>query len=103
MASFAEWCAAAEAIAATTKKLQKAAILAEYLPGLSDSDLPVACRFFAGAPFPFWDERVLQLGGAIVRDAVLAITGISADEWYRLTVEWGESGLAAAQVLPGYS
>ncbi len=102
MALFADWCAVAEAIAATTKKLEKSAILAGYLPRLADSDLPIACRFFAGAPFPASDERVLQIGGAVVRDAVLRISGIGQDEWHRLTVEWGESGLAAAQVLPGH-
>ena len=102
MAAFAHWCVVADQIAATTKKLEKSAILAAYLPGLDDDDLPIACRFFAGAPFPFSDESVLQVGGAIMRDAVLQITGISADAWHRFTVEWGESGLAAAQVLPGH-
>ena len=102
MALFADWCVVAEAVAATTKKLQKAAILADYLPRLADADLAIACRFFAGAPFPANDERVLQIGGAVVRDAIVTITGIGADAWYRLTVEWGESGLAAAQVLPGH-
>lgn len=102
MALFADWCAVAEAIAATTKKLEKSAILAQYLPRLSGTDLPIACRFFAGAPFPASDERVLQIGWAVVRDAILAITGIESGEWQRLTVEWGESGLAAAQALPGH-
>ena len=102
MATFAQWCGVADQIAATTKKLEKSAILAAYLPDLGDDDLPIACRFFAGAPFPFSDERVLQVGGAIMRDAVLQIAGISAAAWHRLTVEWGESGLAAAQVLPGH-
>src|SRR3712207_7066349 len=102
MAMFVEWCTVAEAVAATTKKLEKSAILAQYLPGLCDTDLAIACRFFAGAPFPSSDERVLQLGGAVVRDAVVAISGVSPEEWYRLTVEWGESGLAAAQVLPSH-
>ena len=102
MTAFAEWCEVAEAIAATTKKLQKSAILAEYLPRLSDTDLLVACRFYAGAPFPASDERVLQVGGAVVRDAVQQITGVDRDTWHGLLVEWGESGLAAAQVLPGH-
>jgi DNA ligase 1 len=103
MAPFAHWCAVAEAVAATTKKLTKSAILAEYLPTLSDDDLALACRFFAGAPFAAHDERVLQVGGAVIRDAVLAITGTDVATWHRLTVEWGESGLAAAQVLPGHT
>src|ERR671917_2827337 len=102
MASFFRWCEVAEAIAATTKKLQKSAILAEYLPRLSDTDLLIACRFFAGAPFPASDERVLQVGGAVVRDAVHQITDVDRDTWHGLLVEWGESGLAAAPALRGY-
>jgi DNA ligase-1 len=102
MTLFAEWCAVAEAVAATTKKLAKSALMADYLPQLSDADLAIACRFFAGAPFPASDERVLQIGGAVVRDAVLLITGVDASAWHRLTVEWGESGLAAARILPGH-
>ena len=102
MALFAEWCSVADGVAATPKKLQKAALLAAYLPTLSDTDLPIACRFFTGAPFSAADERVLQIGWAVVRDAILRITGIPAEAWHRLTVEWGESGLAAAQVLPGF-
>lgn len=101
MASFAQWCAVADEIAATTKKLEKAARIAAYFPDLTDEDLLLACRFFAGTPFPLSDERVLNLGGAIIRHAIITLTGITVEEWARLTVEWGESGLAAEQVLPG--
>ena len=102
MPAFARWCAVAEDVAATTKKLEKSAILAGYLPSLDDSDLRVACRFFAGAPFSFADERVLQVGGTVIRDAVLTITELDPETWRHLLVEWGEHGLAAAQVLPGH-
>ncbi len=103
MAPFVEWCAVAEDLAATTKKLSKSAILATYLPTLDDGNLALACRFFAGAPFAAHDERVLQVGNAVIRDAVLAITNTDKDTWNRFQVEWGENGLAAAQLMPGHA
>jgi DNA ligase 1 len=102
MSAFTEWCAVAEAVAATTSRLEKAALLAEYLPRLDDADMAIACRFFAGAPFASADERVLRVGGAVIRDAVFHICGADEQTWRRLTVEWGEFGLAAAHILQSH-
>ncbi len=99
---FNDFCLICQRVAGTTKKLEKARILADYLPALSDGDLVIACHFLAGNPFPLADQRVLNIGGALIRDAVREITGVGADEWERLLVTWGESGLAAAQVLAGH-
>lgn len=99
---FYDFCQICERIKATTKKLEKAAILAGYLPALNDIDLVIACHFLAGGPFPLSDERVLNIGGALIRDAVRELTGVKPEEWNRLLVTEGESGLAAARVLPGH-
>ena len=47
-ASLREFAAVNDAAAATTKKLQKQAILAEYFRTLDDEDLRLAIRFAAG-------------------------------------------------------
>ncbi len=99
---FHDFCRVCTALAATTKKLEKARLLAEYLPTLGDDDLVIACHFFAGRPFALADERVLSVGGALVRAAVAALSGVSAADWEQLVVTWGEAGLAAAAVLPGH-
>lgn len=99
---FAEFAAVCEQVAATTKKLEKAAFLKPFLARLTDSDLVLAARFFAGTPFPLADQRVLNVGGAVVRDVVETLTGIGRDEWNRLVVTYGEAGRAAEQVLPGH-
>ncbi len=61
---------AAAAIAARAGKLEKQAVLAEYLRALDDADLLAAARFFAGSPFAARDRRTLSIGGsAVVRVA----------------------------------
>ena len=57
---FADWVLTADAVRATPKKLEKHAALARYLGALDDSDLQIAARLFAGAPFPRRDERVVR-------------------------------------------
>jgi len=77
---FADWVSTADAVRATTKKLEKLALLGAYFTGLDDADLAIAARLFAGAPFPRTDERVLSVGWRALMDAVIARTGASVDE-----------------------
>ena len=49
MLTFAE---TADKIAATTKKLQKTALLAEYLKSVPVEEAAIAAVFFSGRPFP---------------------------------------------------
>src|ERR1044072_52066 len=60
----------AEAVAATTKKLEKAAILGAYLQALSDPDLTRAARYFAGHQFASSDARTTNVGGSIISAAL---------------------------------
>ncbi len=58
--------ATAEAIAARPAKLEKIALLAEYLRTLDDADLVAATRFFSGTPFAARDHRTLSIGGRTI-------------------------------------
>jgi DNA ligase-1 len=93
---FAEIC---ERLAATTKKLEKAALLKDYFATLADADLAIAARFFAGRPFALADERVLNLGWAVVRDAVCAISGLAPEAFGALATRMGEAGAASEIAL----
>lgn len=53
----------AHAVAARSGKLEKIALIAEYLRELDDADLHAAARFFTGNPFAARDQRSLNLGG----------------------------------------
>ena len=63
MRKFAE---TSERIAATTKKLEKTALLAEYLKSTPFAEAAVASIFFSGRPFPVWEEATLQVGGSLL-------------------------------------
>ena len=65
----------ADAVGATTKKLEKAALLGSYFAGLEDTDLALAARYFAGHVFPLYDARTTNVGGGMLRDAIAEVTG----------------------------
>jgi DNA ligase-1 len=77
---FTDWVSTADAVRATTKKLEKQASLGTYLGTLDDADLLVAARLFAGAPFPRKDERVLNVGWAALSDVLLERSGRSGED-----------------------
>ena len=53
----------ADAIAATTKKLEKTKLVADYFRSLSVNEAAIAAVFLSGRPFPMWEETTLQVGG----------------------------------------
>ena len=85
--------------AATAKKLEKQAVLAEYFRELEDDDdLRRAVRFAAGRAFPGTDERVMSVGGALVSDVALTLLRIDPAAYHDLVVRSGEIGEALANV-----
>jgi DNA ligase-1 len=89
----------AEAVAATTKKLEKAAILGDYLKTLSDPDLIRAARYFAGHQFALNDARTTNVGGSIISAALSEATGFSGEELYPRYVRLGDPGELAEEVV----
>ena len=89
----------AEAVAATTKKLEKAAILGAYLQMLSDPDLTRAARYFAGHQFALSDARTTNVGGSIISAALSEATGFSLEDLYPRYVRLGDPGDLAAEII----
>ena len=90
-----------DAAAATTKKLAKQALLADYFRALADDDdLRRAVRFAAGRNFAATDERVTAVGGAIVSDVVLAILKLDPTAFWDTVVKSGEIGEALSKLWP---
>jgi DNA ligase 1 len=98
--AFARFVAVADAIASTTKRLEKAAALAEYLASIDDDDLPVAVRFISGRIFPLHDQRTINIGGAAVLAALEAISGRDGAHLRERLVALGDLGDVAGEVLP---
>ncbi|MGZ8846695.1 MAG: hypothetical protein ACXW3C_09555, partial [Pyrinomonadaceae bacterium] len=82
----------AEAVAATTKKLQKAALLGEYFAQLGDDDLARAARYFAGQQFALSDARTTNVGGRILSEALVAATGVAPESLGARYARWGDGG-----------
>jgi DNA ligase-1 len=98
--TFQRFAIAADQIAATTKRLTKAAILGEYFTALLDDDLRLAARYFAGSPFPQFDQRVLQVGGSALMTALVTVSGAEPDTLQAALVQRGDLGDVTADVLP---
>jgi DNA ligase 1 len=86
---FAQTCAA---IAARAGKLEKIAILAEYLRFLGDADLAAAARFFTGNPFAARDERSLGVGWRTIVAAAKNAWGVGEGELGAAYREHGDLG-----------
>ena len=97
--TFHAWCLAADAIRATTKRLEKSAVLEAYFPTLDDGALMVAARFFSGMVFPRHDMRVTQVGGSLVSAALAAVTGVDGDALHDRAVALGDLGDTARALL----
>src|SRR5215475_2718991 len=89
----------ADAVAATTKKLEKAAILGRYLETLSDPDLTRAARYFAGHQFAMSDARTTNVGGSIITAALSEATGFSPEDMSPRYVRLGDPGELAAEII----
>jgi DNA ligase 1 len=91
---------AAERIAATTKKLEKIAIVAEYLKAGTPEEASVSAVFLSGRPFPVWEETTLQVGGRVLWRIVAELSGKSEAELTAAYRRSGDLGAVAADVLP---
>jgi DNA ligase-1 len=89
----------AEAIAATTKKLEKAALLGDFIKQLDDLDLGRAARYFSSHQFPLNDSRTTKVGGSIISEALSQATGFSREELLPRYVRLGDAGETAFEVV----
>ncbi len=89
----------AERLAATTKKLEKAALLGAYFQELDDADLARAARFFAGHQFALHDARTTNVGGGMLRDALGEVTGLDVENLRPRYVRLGDPGEVAHETF----
>ena len=89
----------AEAVAATTKKLEKAALLEGYFRQLDDEDLARSARYFAGQQFALSDARTTNVGGSILSEAMTSATGASPESLGARYARWGDAGDVAFELF----
>ncbi|MGA9813362.1 MAG: ATP-dependent DNA ligase [Terriglobales bacterium] len=97
MTKLAEAC---ERIAGTTKKLEKIAIVAEYLKTITTEEASIAAVFLSGRPFPVWEETTLQVGGRVLWRIVAELSGKNESDLTAAYRKLGDLGAVAQAVLP---
>jgi DNA ligase-1 len=98
-AAFAEFATTCSRIAADPRKLEKIRLVSEYVRQLSGGDAARAATWFTGRPFPSSQNKVLQLGWAILRDALCQVSGVNEPEFHQVYLKHSDLGETAAEVL----
>src|SRR5882672_1652570 len=88
-----------EAIAATTRKLQKIAIVAEYFKSRTTDEAAVSAVFLSGRAFPAWEETTLQVGGSLLWRVVAELSVKEEGELTTAYRKHGDLGAVAGEVL----
>ncbi len=89
-----------DAIAATTKKLEKTALVANYFRSLPVKDAALAAIFLSGRPFPSYEEATLQVGGTLVWRIIRDLSGQSEPALTEIYRKHGDAGAVAGEALP---
>ncbi len=97
--SFSLFAAVAEQVKATPQKLGKIAHLQAYLGALAPDEAACAALFFTARPFPQSDSRVLTLGWAVLKRAVLDAAGLSEADYCAAYRRFADAGDATEALL----
>ena len=97
---FAELC---DALAATTRKLEKRALMVAYLKELSVEDAGRAALYLSGTVFAETDPRVLNVGGSLLSKAVTQLSGADRNAMHAAYRQHGDFGAASQDLLHSQS
>ena len=87
-----------EALGATTKRLEKTDILADFLKTVEEEDLEKITLMALGSVFPSWSEEEQGIGDKLVMKAVGDAVGVSVDVVEDAIREEGDIGAAAEKL-----
>src|ERR1700758_4748854 len=93
---FAELC---EALGATTKKLEKRALIANALRSLTLHDASLTALYLSGTPFAETERRNLNAGGSLLSKALAEVSHASPAAMHAAYRRHGDFGSAAADLL----
>ena len=106
MAHFARLAELAEQLAATASRLKKRATIAQAIAAVHSAapeteDAGLFAMYLAGEPFAESDPRKLNAGGALLSNAVLAVSGATGAALTAAYRRHGDLGAAAFDLLSG--
>jgi len=88
-----------EQLESTTRRLEKAYFVSEFLKKTSADDLPHVVLLIQGRIFPAWDEREIGVAGQLVAKAIGVAMGHSREDVFR---EWKKTG-GLGEVAEGFA
>jgi DNA ligase-1 len=92
----------AEAVAATTRKTEKVAIVAGHLRSQDTESAALGAQFLSGRVFASWEERTLQVGGTLLWRALMTVSGAADAELSAAVRKHGDLGAGAYDVLAAH-
>ncbi|HZQ95814.1 MAG TPA: ATP-dependent DNA ligase, partial [Candidatus Sulfotelmatobacter sp.] len=98
--SFQRLAETCEEIAGTSRKLQKTAIVSQFLNSVAIEEAATSAVFLSGRPFPVWEETTLQIGGRSLWQIVAQLSGKDESEVAAAYRKHGDLGSVAQQILP---
>ena len=89
----------ADAVGATTKKLEKLRLISQFLKSADLGDAELAARFLSAQVFPRYDERTLGVGGANLSRVIAEVAGKSGESLGAAYRSHGDLGDMAEDLL----
>jgi len=89
-----------ERIGATAKKLEKMALVAEYLRARPVEEAAVSAVFLSGRPFPMWEQTTLNVGGRLLWQVIKEISGRTDAQLEASYRRHGDIGAVTGEVFP---
>ena len=100
---FARFAETSAAIAATSSKLEKTRLLADYLASIDPAALPFVTVWFTGLPFAASENRALQVGWSLLRDAVCTVARVSEQTFHHVYLKHSDAGETAFELFASKS
>src|ERR1700688_5061971 len=89
----------ADAVGATTKKLEKLRLISEFFKSVSTQDAALAARFLSAHPFAGYDERTVGVGGANLSRVIAEAAGKAGESLGIAYRKHGDLGDMAEELL----
>ena len=91
----------AENVSRTAKRLEKVELLKDYFLQLTPENLAIAALSFTGKPFASSDTRTLNCGWAVIKAALLAVSGLKEVDYRTTYQRYSDAGDTAQALLTG--
>lgn len=99
--TFHQFAQCAEKVKQTTSKKEKVRLMAELLQHLPPDEMPFAVLFFTGRAFAQTFSKKLQIGSAIIKQAVLSITSLTPGDYRQTYTRFSDTGETVSALLQG--